>query len=88
MVVEVVYCSSWDQECLFMDKVEVDCYDKMLELVEMLVEVLQKVVLLLKEEQVEEFGIFMVKNCDVFVCVFKNQLDVFNELFEENVVDE
>ena len=86
MAVEVVYRSSRDQERLFMDKAEADRYDKMLELAETLAEVLQKAVPSLKEEQVEELGIFM--NRDAFARAFKNQPDALNELFEENAADE
>ncbi|HHK0524403.1 TPA: YebG family protein [Pseudomonas aeruginosa] len=88
MAVEVVYRSSRDQKRLFMDKAEADRYDKMLELAETLAEVLQKAVPSLKEEQVEELGIFMAKNRDAFVRAFKNQPDALNELFEENAADE
>ncbi|MFK1394302.1 YebG family protein [Pseudomonas aeruginosa] len=88
MAVEVVYRSSRDQERLFMDKAEADHYDKMLELAETLAEVLQKAVPSLKEEQVEELGIFMAKNRDAFARAFKNQPDALNELFEENAADE
>ncbi|MFK1124185.1 YebG family protein [Pseudomonas aeruginosa] len=88
MAVEVVYRSSRDQERLFMDKAEADRYDKMLELAETLAEVLQKAVPSLKEEQVEELGIFMAKNRDSFARAFKNQPDALNELFEENAADE
>ncbi|WP_129377034.1 YebG family protein [Pseudomonas aeruginosa] len=92
MAVEVVYRSSRDQERLFMDKAEADRYDKMLELAETLAEVLQKAVPSLKEEQVEELGIFMAKNRDAFARAFarafKNQPDALNELFEENAADE
>ena len=87
MAVEVVYRSSRDQERLFMDKAEADRYD-MLELAETLAEVLQKAVPSLKEEQVEELGIFMAKNRDAFARAFKNQPDALNELFEENAADE
>ncbi|MBK4522725.1 YebG family protein, partial [Enterobacter hormaechei] len=51
-------------------------------------EVLQKAVPSLKEEQVEELGIFMAKNRDAFARAFKNQPDALNELFEENAADE
>ena len=88
MAVEVVYRSSRDQERLFKDKAEADRYDKMLELAETLAEVLQKAVPSLKEEQVEELGIFMAKNRDAFARAFKNQPDALNELFEENAADE
>lgn len=88
MAVEVVYRSSRDPERLFMDKAEADRYDKMLELAETLAEVLQKAVPSLKEEQVEELGIFMAKNRDAFARAFKNQPDALNELFEENAADE
>ncbi|OTH17724.1 hypothetical protein CAZ30_33435, partial [Pseudomonas aeruginosa] len=55
---------------------------------ETLAEVLQKAVPSLKEEQVEELGIFMAKNRDAFARAFKNQPDALNELFEENAADE
>ncbi len=71
-----------------MDKAEADRYDKMLELAETLAEVLQKAVPSLKEEQVEELGIFMAKNRDAFARAFKNQPDALNELFAENAADE
>ena len=66
MAVEVVYRSSRDPERLFMDKAEADRHDKMLELAERLAEVLQKAVPSLTEQQVEEAGIYMAKNRDVF----------------------
>lgn len=83
MAVEVVYRSSRDPERLFMDKAEADRHDKMLELAESLAEVLQKAVPSLKEDQVEEIGIFMAKNRDAFARAFKNQPDALNELFDD-----
>lgn len=83
MAVEVVYRSSRDPERLFMDKAEADRHDKMLELAETLAEVLQKAVPSLKEEQVEEIGIFMAKNRDAFARAFKNQPDALNDIFSE-----
>ena len=80
MAVEVVYRSSRDPECLFMDKAEADRYDKMLELAERLSEVLHKAVPSLSEEQGEELGIFMAKNRDVFAKAFKSQPDALDEL--------
>jgi len=80
MAVEVVYRSSRDLERLFMDKAEADRHDKMLELAEMLSEVLQKAVPSLNEQQVEEVGIYMAKNRDVFAKAFKNQPDALSEL--------
>ena len=80
MAVEVVYRSSRDLERLFMDKAEADRHDKMLELAEMLSEVLQKAVPSLNEQQVEEVGIFMAKNRDVFAKAFKSQPDALSEL--------
>ncbi len=80
MAVEVVYRSSRDPERLFMDKAEADRYDKMLELAESLSAVLQTAVPSLHEEQVEEIGIFMASNRDIFARAFKNQPDALNEL--------
>ncbi|BAU76393.1 YebG family protein [Metapseudomonas furukawaii] len=80
MAVEVVYRSSRDPERLFMDKAEADRYDKMLELAESLAEVLQKAVPSLSEQQVEELGIYMAKNRDIFARAFKNQPDALAEL--------
>ncbi|ANH96689.1 hypothetical protein SAMN04490189_1494 [Pseudomonas koreensis] len=80
MAVEVVYRSSRDLERLFMDKAEADRHDKMLELAEMLSEVLQKAVPSLNEQQVEEVGIYMAKNRDVFAKAFKSQPDALSEL--------
>nr|WP_294972618.1 YebG family protein [uncultured Pseudomonas sp.] len=88
MAVEVVYRSSRDPERLFMDKAEADRHDKMLELAETLAEVLQKAVPSLKEEQVEEIGIFMAKNRDAFARAFKNQPDALNEIFSEAAAEE
>ena len=80
MAVEVVYRSSRDLERLFMDKAEADRHDKMLELAELLAEVLQKAVPSLSEQQVEEAGIYMAKNRDVFAKAFKSQPDALSEL--------
>ncbi|MCJ1885674.1 YebG family protein [Pseudomonas sp. LA21] len=88
MAVEVVYRSSRDPERLFMDKAEADRHDKMLELAETLAEVLQKAVPSLKEDQVEEIGIFMARNRDAFARAFKNQPDALNELFSEAAAEE
>ena len=63
-----------------MDKAEADRYDKMLELAEALGEVLQKAVPSLSEQQVEEVGIFMAKNREVFARAFKNQADALSEI--------
>jgi len=62
-----------------MDKAEADRYDKMLELAESLADVLQKAVPSLSEQQVEEIGIYMAKNRDVFAKAFKNP-EALNEL--------
>jgi dsDNA-binding SOS-regulon protein len=83
MAVEVVYRSSRDQERLFMDKAEADRYDKMLELAESLGEVLHKAVPSLSEQQVEEVGIFMARNREVFARAFKNQADALGEIVIE-----
>ncbi|MGE8398910.1 MAG: YebG family protein [Burkholderiales bacterium] len=80
MAVEVVYRSSRDLERLFMDKAEADRHDKMLELAEVLAQVLQKAVPSLSEQQVEEAGIYMAKNRDVFARAFKSQPDALSEL--------
>lgn len=88
MAVEVVYRSSRDPERLFMDKAEADRHDKMLELAETLAEVLHKAVPSLKEDQVEEIGIFMAKNRDAFARAFKNQPDALNDLFSEAAAEE
>ncbi|SEM31555.1 hypothetical protein SAMN04487857_10198 [Pseudomonas sp. ok272] len=80
MAVEVVYRSSRDLERLFMDKAEADRHDKMLELAELLSEVLQRAVPSLTEQQVEEAGIYMAKNRDVFAKAFKSQPDALAEL--------
>ncbi|MCF4994086.1 hypothetical protein GIW70_14705 [Pseudomonas syringae] len=80
MAVEVVYRSSRDLERLFMDKAEADRHDKMLELAELLAEVLQKAVPSLNEQQVDEVGIYMAKNRDVFAKAFKSQPDALSEL--------
>ena len=80
MAVEVVYRSSRDLERLFMDKAEADRHDKMLELAELLSEVLQKAVPSLTEQQVEEAGIYMAKNREVFARAFKSQPDALSEL--------
>ncbi len=74
MAVEVVYRSSRDLERLFMDKAEA------VELAELLAEVLQKAVPSLSEKQVEEAGIYMAKNRDVFAKAFKSQPDALSEL--------
>jgi len=86
MAVEVVYRSSRDLERLFMDKAEADRHDKMLELAELLAEVLQKAVPSLTEQQVEEAGIYMAKNRDVFAKAFKSQPDALSELLNVPVV--
>jgi dsDNA-binding SOS-regulon protein len=52
----------------------------MLELAELLAEVLQKAVPSLTEQQVEEAGIYMAKNRDVFAKAFKSQPDALSEL--------
>jgi dsDNA-binding SOS-regulon protein len=88
MAVEVVYRSSRDPERLFMDKAEADRHDKMLELAETLADVLQKAVPSLKEDQVEEIGIFMARNRDAFARAFKNQPDALSEIFSEAVAEE
>ena len=80
MAVEVVYRSRRDLERLFMDKAEADRHDKMLELAEYLADVLQKAVPSLTEQQVEEAGIYMAKNRDVFARAFKSQPDALSEL--------
>ncbi|GGJ82704.1 YebG family protein [Pseudomonas matsuisoli] len=80
MAVEVVYRSSRDQGRLFMDKAEADRYDKMLELAEGLSDVLQKAVPSLSEKQVEDVGIFMARNRDLFARAFKNQPDALQEI--------
>jgi len=85
MAVEVVYRSSRDLERLFMDKAEADRHDKMLELAELLAEVLQKAVPSLSEQQVEEAGIYMAKNRDVFAKAFKSQPDALSELLSASV---
>jgi hypothetical protein len=85
MAVEVVYRSSRDLERLFMDKAEADRHDKMLELAELLAEVLQKAVPSLTEQQVEEAGIYMAKNRDVFAKAFKSQPDALSELLNAPV---
>ena len=63
-----------------MDKAEADRHDKMLELAEYLADVLQKAVPSLTEQQVEEAGIYMAKNRDVFARAFKSQPDALAEL--------
>ena len=85
MAVEVVYRSSRDLERLFMDKAEADRHDKMLELAELLAEVLQKAVPSLTEQQVEEAGIYMAKNRDVFAKAFESQPDALSELLNAPV---
>lgn len=88
MAVEVVYRSSRDPERLFMDKAEADRHDKMLELAETLADVLQKAVPSLKEDQVEEIGLFMARNRDAFARAFKNQPDALSEIFSEPAAEE
>ena len=83
MAVEVVYRSSRDLEHLFMDKAEADRHDKMLELAELLSEVLHKAVPSLSDQQVEDAGIYMAKNRDVFAKAFKSQPDALSELLVE-----
>jgi dsDNA-binding SOS-regulon protein len=68
-----------------MDKAEADRHDKMLELAELLAEVLQKAVPSLTEQQVEEAGIYMAKNRDVFAKAFKSQPDALSELLNAPV---
>jgi len=85
MAVEVVYRSSRDLERLFMDKAEADRHDKMLELAELLAQVLHKAVPSLSEQQVEEAGIYMAKNRDVFAKAFKSQPDALSELLSDPV---
>jgi uncharacterized protein len=51
-----------------------------LKLAELLAEVLQKAVPSLTEQQVEEAGIYMAKNRDVFAKAFKSQPDALSEL--------
>ena len=84
MAVEVVYRSSRDLERLFMDKAEADRHDKMLELAELLAEVLQKAVPSLNEQQVEEAGIYMAKNRDIFAKAIKSQPDALSELLTDS----
>jgi dsDNA-binding SOS-regulon protein len=57
----------------------------MLELAELLAEVLQKAVPSLTEQQVEEAGIYMAKNRDVFAKAFKSQPDALSELLSAPV---
>lgn len=83
MAVEVVYRSSRDQERLFVDKAEADRYDKMLELAEGLAELLQLAVPSLSEQQVEEVGIYMAKNRDIFAKAFKGSAEALSELKPE-----
>lgn len=83
MAVEVVYRSSRDPERLFMDKAEADRYDKMLELAEAVSAAVHKAVPSLSEEQVEELGIFMAKNRDVFARAFKNQPEALGEIGQD-----
>ncbi len=80
MAVEVVYRSSRDLERLFMDKAEADRHDKMLELAELLADVLKKAVPSLDDKQVEDAGIYMAKNRDIFAKAFKSQPGALNEL--------
>ena len=68
-----------------MDKAEADRHDKMLELAEYLADVLQKAVPSLTEQQVEEAGIYMAKNRDVFARAFKSQPDALAELINAPV---
>ncbi len=68
-----------------MDKAEADRHDKMLELAELLAEVLQKAVPTLTEQQVEEAGIYMAKNREVFAKAFKSQPDALSELLSAPV---
>ncbi len=68
-----------------MDKAEADRHDKMLELAELLAEVLQRAVPSLTEQQVEEAGIYMAKNRDVFAKAFKSQPDALSELLSAPV---
>ena len=63
---------------------EADRHDKMLELAELLAEVLQKAVPSLNEQQVEEAGIYMAKNRDVFAKAFKSQPDALSELLVDS----
>ncbi|MNR52223.1 YebG protein [compost metagenome] len=51
----------------------------------MLAEVLQKAVPSLTEQQVEEAGIYMAKNRDVFAKAFKSQPDALSELLSAPV---
>jgi dsDNA-binding SOS-regulon protein len=57
----------------------------MLELAELLAEVLHKAVPSLTEQQVEEAGIYMAKNRDVFAKAFKSQPDALSELLSAPV---
>ena len=68
-----------------MDKAEADRHDKMLELAELMAEVLQKAVPSLPEPHVEEAGIYMAKNRDVFAKAFKSQPDALSELLNSPV---
>jgi dsDNA-binding SOS-regulon protein len=68
-----------------MDKAEADRHDKMLELAEYLADVLQKAVPSLTEQQMEEAGIYMAKNRDVFARAFKSQPDALLELINAPV---
>jgi dsDNA-binding SOS-regulon protein len=52
---------------------------------ELLAEVLQKAVPSLTEQQVEEAGIYMAKNRDVFAKAFKSQPDALSELLNAPV---
>ncbi|KTC40262.1 hypothetical protein AO269_32640 [Pseudomonas putida] len=63
-----------------MDKAEADRHDKMLELAELLADVLKKAVPSLDDKQVEDAGIYMAKNRDIFAKAFKSQPDALNEL--------
>ncbi|MBA4363935.1 MAG: hypothetical protein C0411_24855, partial [Pseudomonas sp.] len=54
-------------------------------LAELLAEVLQKAVPSLTEQQVEEAGIYMAKNRDVFAKAFKSQPDALSELLNAPV---
>jgi dsDNA-binding SOS-regulon protein len=51
----------------------------------LLAEVLQKAVPSLTEQQVEEAGIYMAKNRDVFAKAFKSQPDALSELLSAPV---
>nr|BFE94327.1 YebG family protein [Pseudomonas brassicacearum subsp. brassicacearum] len=81
MAVEVVYRSSRDLERLFMDKAEADRHDKNAGTRRIAGRgVAKKAVPSLSEQQVEEAGIYMAKNRDVFAKAFKSQPDALSEL--------